>query len=118
MSTRAKLSHGRARAPLDHLIRIGPEGARLNLRTRGTRRRRAGARVAPEGGEPMTRRNGTLLSGAAALTLVAGLAAPRPAGASLDMQKKAKEAGFPAQNCQYCHVEKLPKKDAVSHNER
>lgn len=38
--------------------------------------------------------------------------------ATLVIQKKAKEAGFPATNCQYCHVEKLPKKDAVSHNER
>ena len=38
--------------------------------------------------------------------------------ATLPMQKKAKEAGFPATNCQYCHVEKLPKKGAVSHNER
>lgn len=38
--------------------------------------------------------------------------------ANLTIQKKAKEAGFPAVNCQYCHIEKLPKKDAVSHNER
>lgn len=38
--------------------------------------------------------------------------------ATLPLQKKAKEAGFPATNCQYCHVEKLPKKGAVSHNER
>ena len=38
--------------------------------------------------------------------------------ATLPMQKKAKELGFPATNCQYCHVEKLPKKGAVSHNDR
>jgi hypothetical protein len=25
--------------------------------------------------------------------------------------KKAKELGFPAQNCMYCHTSKLPKKD-------
>jgi len=25
--------------------------------------------------------------------------------------KKAKELGFPAENCLYCHTEKLPKKD-------
>jgi hypothetical protein len=24
---------------------------------------------------------------------------------------KAKQAGFPAQSCQYCHVSKLPKKE-------
>jgi hypothetical protein len=38
--------------------------------------------------------------------------------ATLPIQKKAKEAGFEATNCLYCHNEKLPKKDAVSHNER
>jgi len=38
--------------------------------------------------------------------------------ATLDMQKKAKGQGFPAQNCLYCHNEKLPKKGAVTHNER
>lgn len=38
--------------------------------------------------------------------------------ATLPMQKKAKEAGFPAKNCLYCHNEKLPKKDAVTHNDR
>jgi hypothetical protein len=27
------------------------------------------------------------------------------------MVKQAKDAGLPAQNCQYCHVEKMPKKD-------
>ncbi|HEU5248920.1 MAG TPA: hypothetical protein VFW15_02945 [Thermoanaerobaculia bacterium] len=38
--------------------------------------------------------------------------------ANLPIQKKAKELGFPATNCQYCHNEKLPKKGAMSHNER
>jgi hypothetical protein len=41
-----------------------------------------------------------------------------PAWASLKMQKDAKAAGFAAANCQYCHVEKLPKKDAVTNNAR
>ena len=27
---------------------------------------------------------------------------------------KAKEKGYPAQDCQYCHVSKLPKKDAFT----
>jgi hypothetical protein len=40
------------------------------------------------------------------------------AWATLPMQKKAKEAGFPAANCLYCHNEKLPKKGAVTQNER
>jgi hypothetical protein len=38
--------------------------------------------------------------------------------ATLPIQKKAKELGFDATNCQYCHVEKLPKKGAVTHNDR
>ena len=40
------------------------------------------------------------------------------ATATLAYQKKAKELGFPAANCQYCHVDKLPKKDAHKNNER
>ncbi|MDO8516453.1 MAG: hypothetical protein Q7S28_04325 [bacterium] len=38
--------------------------------------------------------------------------------ATLPIQKKAKELGFPAANCQYCHVDKLPKKGASTNNER
>jgi hypothetical protein len=38
--------------------------------------------------------------------------------ATLPLQKKAKELGFPADNCLYCHNEKLPKKGAVTHNSR
>jgi hypothetical protein len=38
--------------------------------------------------------------------------------ATLPLQKKAKELGFPAENCLYCHEEKLPKKGAVTHNAR
>jgi hypothetical protein len=38
--------------------------------------------------------------------------------ATLAMQKKAKELGFPVENCLYCHVEKLPKKGAVTYNDR
>ena len=40
------------------------------------------------------------------------------ATATLPMQKKAKELGYPAANCQYCHVEKLPKKGASTNNDR
>jgi mono/diheme cytochrome c family protein len=43
---------------------------------------------------------------------------PRPAQATLEMQKKAKAAGIAAANCLYCHNEKLPKKGAVTHNDR
>jgi hypothetical protein len=38
--------------------------------------------------------------------------------ATLPMQKQAKSLGLPADNCLYCHNEKLPKKGAVTHNAR
>ncbi len=57
--------------------------------------------------------------GIAALAAVALLCGPRPASATLQMQKAAKEAGFTeATSCMYCHGEKLPKKDAHTMNER
>ena len=47
------------------------------------------------------------------------LAGTGVATATLPIQKKAKELGFTSvTNCQSCHVEKLPKKGAVTHNER
>jgi hypothetical protein len=52
------------------------------------------------------------------LALGAFLGGAGNAWATMDMQKKAKAAGFPATNCLYCHGEKLPKKGAVTHNER
>jgi hypothetical protein len=38
--------------------------------------------------------------------------------ATLPISKKAKELGYPVENCLYCHNEKLPKKGAATHNER
>lgn len=38
--------------------------------------------------------------------------------ATMPLQKKAKELGFAADNCMYCHNEKLPKKGAVTQNAR
>jgi hypothetical protein len=58
---------------------------------------------------------------AAALAWMAGgawLVGAGTASATLEMQKKAKAAGFEARNCLYCHGEKLPKKGATTHNER
>lgn len=43
---------------------------------------------------------------------------PDASRGTLPIQKKAKELGYPAENCLYCHNEKLPKKDAATHNER
>ena len=54
--------------------------------------------------------------GSLALAFVLG--GPGTAQATLEMQKKAKAAGLAATTCQYCHSEKLPKKGAVSHNDR
>jgi hypothetical protein len=53
----------------------------------------------------------------AVIVLVAG-GLTRTASATVDMQKKAKAAGFEAQNCLYCHGEKLPKKGASTLSDR
>jgi cytochrome c553 len=52
-----------------------------------------------------------------ALVLGASMAAA-PAFATLPIQKAAKEKGFAATNCQFCHVDKLPKKGAAASNAR
>ena len=46
----------------------------------------------------------------AAITFLGSIVAG-PAMASPQMLTKAKKDGMPAQNCQYCHVSKTPKKD-------
>ncbi len=46
----------------------------------------------------------------AAMALVSAASA-LPAAATPQMIKQAKDAGFPAQNCQYCHVAAMPKKE-------
>jgi len=46
---------------------------------------------------------------AASTTLLGALAAS-PAAAHPNLVAEAKKAGMPAQNCQYCHVSKVPSK--------
>lgn len=55
---------------------------------------------------------------AVVLTVAVLLAGAAPVHATMPMLKKAKELGFPAANCLYCHNEKLPMKGKVTHNER
>ena len=55
---------------------------------------------------------------AALLGVGTWLAGTGVARATLAMQKKAKELGYAATNCQYCHLDKLPKKDAAAPNDR
>lgn len=58
-----------------------------------------------------------LAAGGFALALVLGVTGS--AHATLEMQKKAKAAGFAeSTSCLYCHNEKLPKKGAVTNNDR
>jgi hypothetical protein len=40
-----------------------------------------------------------------------------PAGATPQMVKQAKDAGFRAQNCQYCHTVAVPKKEGFTPEE-
>ena len=56
--------------------------------------------------------------GGVSFVLGAWLLAGGVASATMPMQKKAKDAGFDVANCQYCHVDKLPKKDAADLNDR
>ncbi len=53
-----------------------------------------------------------LLAGSGLMIFVA------PSSATMPMQKKAKELGFPADNCLYCHAEKMPKKGEVTYSDR
>jgi mono/diheme cytochrome c family protein len=46
----------------------------------------------------------------ASMALMFASAAP-PAGATPQLLTQAKGAGMPAQNCQYCHVSAMPKKE-------
>ena len=55
---------------------------------------------------------------AALMSVGAWLAGSGVATATMPFQKKAKELGYAATNCQYCHVDKLPKKDAAAFNDR
>ena len=56
---------------------------------------------------------------AALMGVGAWLAGTGVATATLPIQKKAKELGYTAvTNCQSCHVDKLPKKDAAKLNDR
>lgn len=51
------------------------------------------------------------LTAAAAAATVLAMALVGPAAGKPLFVKKAKELGYPAQNCLYCHTVKLPKKD-------
>jgi hypothetical protein len=55
---------------------------------------------------------------AVALAWAAGMLVGGTSSATLPISKKAKELGFKVENCQYCHVDKLPKKGASNPNER
>jgi len=49
----------------------------------------------------------------------AWIGSPGTATATMPMQKKAKDLGIASvQNCQSCHVEKMPKKGASTMNDR
>jgi hypothetical protein len=53
------------------------------------------------------------------IVMAGWLAGSGTASATMEMQKQAKAAGIAgATSCSFCHNEKLPKKGAVTHNER
>jgi hypothetical protein len=55
---------------------------------------------------------------AVALFWAGWMALTATSSATLPMQKKAKELGFAVQDCTFCHGEKLPKKGAMTLNDR
>ena len=65
------------------------------------------------------RRIGSRIAGTAVIAAwVLGVLMAGTSRATLPISKKAKELGFPVENCQYCHVDKLPKKEKNDPNER
>jgi hypothetical protein len=66
----------------------------------------------------MRRKGWHLGLGVALLAWSGGMLLTETSSGSMPMQKKAKELGFPVENCMYCHNEKLPKEGAVTYNDR
>ncbi len=60
----------------------------------------------------------TIWAVAALAAIIVWLAGGGVVSATMPIQKKAKELGYPARNCLYCHGEKLPKKGAMTHDDR
>jgi hypothetical protein len=52
------------------------------------------------------------------LVVGAALCGARTASATVSMMKQAKGVGVAVTDCQYCHGEKMPKKDASTLNDR
>jgi len=63
----------------------------------------------------MKNRGSRLAAMVTGLVWCAWIALSATSSATMDIQKQAKAAGIDAKNCQYCHVDKLPKKDAGMH---
>jgi hypothetical protein len=64
-------------------------------------------------------KSGSRVAGAVvAAAWVLGMLVVGTSQATLPISKKAKELGYPVENCQYCHVDKLPKKEKNDPNER
>ena len=66
----------------------------------------------------MTRSGSRLFAAAALIGWSALIVLSGTSSATMPMQKQAKDAGVAAENCLYCHTEKMPKKDAVALGER
>ena len=66
----------------------------------------------------MTKTGSKLGIGAVLLSWACWMLLAGTSSATLPISKKAKELGYKVENCQYCHVDKLPKKGAVTHNDR
>ena len=54
----------------------------------------------------------------AATAVLVSCLSTAPASATSQLFSEAKTQGLPAQNCQYCHVSKMPQKNSYELNDR
>ncbi len=66
----------------------------------------------------MTKSGSRIAAAAVAAAWLLGMLVVGTSQATLPISKKAKELGFKVENCQYCHIDKLPKKGHSDPNER
>jgi len=67
-------------------------------------------------GEEMKRRQSRLVALVVALFWSGWMLLVGTSSATLEHLKEAKASGVPAQSCDYCHMDKVPKKDDGKHD--
>ncbi len=110
-----------ARRQVQGAHRLRPGRAARELQRQPLLRRAPLAPVAgiifrTRGGRSMKLRGSRLAAMVTGLVWCGWIAFSATSSATLDIQKQAKAAGVDAKTCQYCHVDKIPKKEAGQHD--